>query len=879
MKVLLYFLLLFCSIGASAQMAVNCNLAIPGCSNPDFDITGAQPPYNTPDFGSGTISNPSTNPQGVNSGCLLSGETVSTFITINIVTSGTLEWSIIGLNSGTTTPSNSGCFDWIMWADSPSSTTDGCAGINGNTLPPVACNWNGMCNGNTGMSAPGNYPPGASNTSYQPPLTVTAGQTIILCLSNYSSVGQDINFNFFGTASVVCGVSAADQTICLGNSASVTIATPGYTAPSFNWLVTTGVTNPSAGTTTVNPTVTTTYSVVVSQPPMGGNPALQDTATFTITVVNPPAPNAGPNQTVCLGQPILLTGSVGSTSNTANWQAIVPPGLTPAATASFSPNSSSMNPTVTVNQPGIYKFVLRETSTLCGIVRDTVFVTVSQLQLASAVTNPSCFGFSDGTITITSVGASEYSFNNGVTWQASNTLGGFAAGTYNVCARNTLGCQKCTTAILTNPAEIVMSVSNDTVICQNGTATIWANAIGGATSTSGYSYHWDHNPSLLASTQINPTIDAYYPVQAQSNLGCWSNKDSIYVTLNPVLTGVLSVDAFTCPGYEDSLTVTASGGIGAPYTMTWSTGQTDVGTESTMNDSPLITTTYTVTIDDVCETTPITLTGQIIAYSVPIPQISIDMTPKCEPAVFVLKNTTDPNMSQNTIWRITNGDEFIDVDSLNTSSTMNGTYDVQLIVTSPDGCIDSTTFTDTLVVMQTPVADFKWSPDPITMFNTQVLFTEYSLYANTYEWSFPGASPNSSTNNDQTVLYPDGQTGTYYVTLIAKSYLGCADTVTKKVVILPEVILYAPNTFTPDGDEFNQTWRIHIEGIDEFDFELQVFNRWGEMVWESHDVNASWDGTYNGQLIQQGTYTWLIRTREIISDKKYTWNGTVNIIK
>lgn len=867
MKALLYTLLLFCSFGVWAQqLPVNCNLAIPGCATPSFNIVGTQPSYNTVDFTSGSVSNPASNPNSSpgNSGCLLSGETVSTFITINVVSNGTLAWSMIGTQGG--------CFDWIMW---PNNTGNACAGINGNTLSPIACNWNGSCNGNTGMAPPGNLPPGGSQSSYENPLTVTAGQSFILCLSNYSFTNQSVNLNFFGTAQVVCGVSAANQTICLGNSTSVTIATPGYTNPSFNWLVTTGVANPSAGTTTVNPTVTTTYSVEVTQPAMGTTPALIDTATFTITVVNPPAPNAGPDQTVCLGQVIHLTGSVGSSTNTANWQAIVPPGLTPPATASFSPNFSSMTPNVTVNQPGVYKFVLRETSTVCGIIRDTVVVTVSQLQIAAATTNPVCNGSSDGTITITSVGASEYSFNNGVTWQTSNTLGGFGAGTYTVCARNTLGCQKCTAVTLTNPPSIVMTVANDTTICQNGTATIWASATGGAT----YSYHWDHSPALVAVTQVNPSISAYYPVQAESNLGCWSNRDSIYVMMNPVLSAIMSPDAFTCPGYEDSLTVFASGGIGAPYTITWNTGQTDIGTQSTLNDSPLQTTTYSVTIDDVCETTPVTISGIINAYPVPVPQIAIDMTPKCEPAVFTLFNATDSTMSQNTIWRISNGDEFIDVDSLTTSSMMNGTYDVQLIVTSPNGCIDSTTFTDTLTVMQTPVADFKWSPDPITMFNTQVLFTEYSLYANTYEWSFPGASPNSSTNEDQTVLYPDGQTGTYLVTLIATSYLGCADTITKEIVILPEVIIYAPNTFTPDGDEFNQTWRIYIEGIDEFNFELQIFNRWGEVIWESHDVNASWDGTYNGQLVPQGTYTWTVSAKETISDRKHVWKGHILLQK
>src|SRR5690606_31642574 len=115
-----------------------------------------------------------------NMGCLLSGETVSTFITINIVSNGTLAWSLIGLNQTTGAPSGTGCFDWIMWENTGGN---GCAGINGNTLPPVACNWNGMCNGNTGMASPANYPPNASGTSYQGPMNVTAGQSFILCLS------------------------------------------------------------------------------------------------------------------------------------------------------------------------------------------------------------------------------------------------------------------------------------------------------------------------------------------------------------------------------------------------------------------------------------------------------------------------------------------------------------------------------------------------------------------------------------------------------------------------------------------------------------------------------------------------------------------------
>lgn len=812
-----------------------------------------------------TISNPQTNPQGVNSGCFLSNGPNPNWFVINIGQSGNLEF-VLGAAGG------SGFFDWVLWPYDPMNPASSCNGIQNNTLAPVSCNWNAASAGFTGMWN-GGTPAGGNSGNFQPSIPVVAGQAYVLAFSNYSFLPGNTQLSFPsnpGSAVVTCTPGTPDQTICLGNSATVNLVSP-IQITSANWLVTTGVSNPSGWTNViVTPTVTTEYIVEMT---LAGGAIVHDT--FMINVVNPPMPNAGADQTVCMGQPISLSGTLGNTSNSHSWQVIAPTGLTPPATASFSPNFTSMTPTVTVNQPGVYNFILKETSTLCGIVRDTVQVTVSQLVVSTTPTNPTCAGYSDGYITITSAGATEYSFDNGTTWGASNTQGGFAAGSYTVYARNAMGCQKSATVVLTDPAPIVISVSNDTLICENGTADMLASATGGAS----YTYHWSHTASNLASQQVSPTVSAYYPVYAESDLGCLSEPDSIRVDIRPGLSGTMSADPYTCPGYPESLTVTPSGGIGAPYTMVWNTSQTDMGSSSTLQDNPQTTTIYTVTISDACETTPITLQGTINAYPLPVPMIAADAQVKCEPAVFDLYNDTDPNMVQNTIWRISNGEEFIDVNSLTTSAMMAGNYTVQLIVMSPDGCIDSATFTNYLTVQATPIADFKWSPDPVTMFNTQVLFTNYSWNADSYQWFFTDATPATSTNEDQTVLFPDGQTGTYDVMLIATSYLGCSDTVIKQVNVLPEVILYAPNAFTPDGDEFNQSWRIYIEGIDLYDFDLQIYDRWGEMVWESHDPEASWDGTYHGKIVPYGAYTWVIRTRDILTDKKFTWNGDITVIR
>ncbi len=871
MRSLIYLLTVFLVTTLQAQqLPVNCDLAIPGCSTPSFAIVGTQPAYNTVDFTAGSISNPSSNPQGVNSGCLLSGETVSTFITINVVTSGTLEWSIIGTSGG--------CFDWIMWADNPASTTDGCAGINNNTLPPVACNWNGTCNGNTGMAAPGNIPPNGSTSSYQPPLNVTAGQSFILCLSNYSFTNQNVNLNFFGTSQVVCGVSAADQTICQGASATVNIATPGYTNPSFQWLVTNGVSNTTSGTNvTVTPTVTTTYQVRVTQPAAGPNAALDDTATFTITVVPPPTPNAGIDQTVCLGQPISLSASPAGAGNTVTWNINVPPGMTPPATASFAPNMSSPTPTVTVNQPGVYNFIWRETNTTCGIRRDTVKVTVVDIQLTATPTHPSCGLYADGSIQINSATATEYSYDGGTTWVPNNTQGGFTAGTYSVCARNAQGCSKCINTTLVDPVPVILTISNDTLICENGTATLVASATGGTS----YTFNWGHTAATSGTQQVSPAVNTYYPVVAENQAGCLSQPDSILVSVRPPISAALNpLDQFVCPGYPGTINaINVTGGIGVPYSFVWSNGFSNSGSTSSITESPNVNTMYTVTIEDGCESSPLVLQTQILVRPLPVPLIGVDEPEKCEPAQFILTNLTDPAMNGGVVWNISDGQQFINQNEVIPADLYEGTYDVQLIVTSPDGCIDSTTFNSFLLVRPQPVADFRWSPDPITMFNTQVMFQQNCTGADTYGWTFQSALPGTSNKETPIVTFPDGQTGYYEVTLIAYSDLGCSDTVTKIVPVLPEVILYAPNAFTPDGDEFNQTWFVHIAGIDPQDFELLVYNRWGQIVWESKDPEGIWDGTYLGQIVPPGTYTWTIRTKDMLNDKKYEWQGALNVIR
>lgn len=128
-------------------------------------------------------------------------------------------------------------------------------------------------------------------------------------------------------------------------------------------------------------------------------------------------------------------------------------------------------------------------------------------------------------------------------------------------------------------------------------------------------------------------------------------------------------------------------------------------------------------------------------------------------------------------------------------------------------------------------------------------------------------------------MFPEGEAGQYPVTLIVTSTYGCTDTVTYIMNVIPDILFYAPNTFTPDNDEFNQSWEIFVSGIDVYNFDLYIFNRWGEMIWESHDPYAKWDGTYKGEVVPEGTYVWRATVKDPYVDDKKEFQGHINVIR
>ena len=128
--------------------------------------------------------------------------------------------------------------------------------------------------------------------------------------------------------------------------------------------------------------------------------------------------------------------------------------------------------------------------------------------------------------------------------------------------------------------------------------------------------------------------------------------------------------------------------------------------------------------------------------------------------------------------------------------------------------------------------------------------------------------------------YDNETFGTLPITLIATSPDGCLDTSIVFILINEENICYVPNTFSPNGDEFNNEFLpIITSGYDHYNYNLLIFNRWGEIVFESKDTEQGWDGSYNGTLVQSGGYTWKISLKNKNTDDRKIIIGTLTVIR
>jgi gliding motility-associated-like protein len=174
-------------------------------------------------------------------------------------------------------------------------------------------------------------------------------------------------------------------------------------------------------------------------------------------------------------------------------------------------------------------------------------------------------------------------------------------------------------------------------------------------------------------------------------------------------------------------------------------------------------------------------------------------------------------------------------------------------------------------------ANFTYSPTDATIVNPEIQFNNLSDNATSFNWNFAGLD--STTSTSPLYSFPNSEPGSYEVCLSAINANGCNDTVCRTIVIHDEFLIFVPNAFTPDGDEFNEEFIPVVSGFEAGTFELFIFNRWGELIFESSDPNNGWNGSFKGSPVKEDVYVWKIRVKDQISSEKKEFTGHVTLLR
>jgi gliding motility-associated-like protein len=270
------------------------------------------------------------------------------------------------------------------------------------------------------------------------------------------------------------------------------------------------------------------------------------------------------------------------------------------------------------------------------------------------------------------------------------------------------------------------------------------------------------------------------------------------------------------------------------------------------------------------------VTINLTVIPMPVPIFTGNNLTGCSPLTATFQNNTSGQFT-NCNWSFGNGATSTGCGSTSNTYNQTGCFDVTLTVTSNEGCTASYTVDDMVCVTPTPIAGFVPNPTILNTVNPTTNMVNLSVNAQNYVWFF-GDNSIPSQQFEPSHTYPEGP-GTYIITLIA--YNGsCSDTTQQLILVESSPIYYIPNTFTPDNDQFNQTFKpIFTSGFDIFNYNLLIFNRWGEVLFESNDSEYGWDGTYGGEICQDGTYIWQITFKKLGKDKRRLIRGHVNLLR
>jgi gliding motility-associated-like protein len=226
--------------------------------------------------------------------------------------------------------------------------------------------------------------------------------------------------------------------------------------------------------------------------------------------------------------------------------------------------------------------------------------------------------------------------------------------------------------------------------------------------------------------------------------------------------------------------------------------------------------------------------------------------------------------AQNSTWDLGDGHTSTSTSPIYTF-TSPGTYTITLIVGNSGSCNKVDSVKRTIKIMSGPTANFSYTP-VVPETNKPTNFTNLSLNATSYFWAF--GDGNSSTDENPIHMYK--KSGKYTVCLEAKNISGCVDSVCKTVSADVHPAIGVPTAFSPNGDGANDVLYVRGAAVKTVDF--RVYNRFGEMVFETTDMDIGWDGTYKGKPQEMEAYAWTLDAT-FIDDSFVSQKGNVTLLR
>ena len=405
-----------------------------------------------------------------------------------------------------------------------------------------------------------------------------------------------------------------------------------------------------------------------------------------------------------------------------------------------------------------------------------------------------------------------------------------------------------------------MNLSTSSVACPGEPVTIVSQINGGIQP---YTYQWSTGQNTPSITFTPTSTEAIWLMVTDACSGTPS-YDTIIVSV-PVFTPLqlqMGPDITEiCPNIPATIGATAIGGAGI-YTYLWTSNGLPIGANDSLNVNPSATTTYILNVSDNCGNS----LSDSIVYTITSPPLVVQtngpfqVCPGDSVQLSVL--ASGGYGTYYFLWSNQQTTPQIMVAPQQTTS-----YFVQV----SDECQTFSVNAITQVQVVKPIANFYFlNQNP--MQGLPIQFENASQNAWSYTWSFGDGNGSYLVNPTHTFIAP----GPYEITLVASDQQGCIDSISKWINIAPERFIYLPNSFTPDGDGLNDFFYGRFIGL--MSARFYIFNRWGEQIFFSDQLNFVWDATDGGTPVQDGTYSWYL-IYEVQKGIFEDLSGHVNVIR